>query len=238
MVEILTDICTPFRLVGRSHVLFVLTPQPPIEFWLKQLDAWVHGSQGFFDGKPLLLDLSKLNPSKPELVSLIADLKTRNIPIIAVEGIDPDLLDCDLPPLISTSRSCDVIDEADPKIPDAREDDKEDAPEPATLLLDRPVRSGQSIVFTKGDVTVMGSIASGAEVIAGGSIHVYGALLGRAMAGVMGNAKARIFCNRFDPELVAISGLYATVNETTSHLCGRPVQAWLDKKVLQMKELS
>jgi len=177
-------------------------------------------------------------PSKSELVSLIADLKARNIPIIAVEGVDPGLLDCDLPPLISKSRSCDVVDEADPKTPDASEDDKDDTPEPATLLLDRPVRSGQSIVFTKGDVTVMGSIASGAEVIAGGSIHVYGALLGRAMAGVMGNAKARIFCNRFDPELVAISGLYATVNETTSHLCGRPVQAWLDKKVLQMKELS
>jgi len=117
-------------------------------------------------------------------------------------------------------------------------DAEEEILEPATLLLDKPVRSGQSIVFTKGDVTVMGSIASGAEVIAGGSIHIYGALLGRAMAGVMGNAKARIFCNRFDPELVAINGLYATINDATSHLCGRPVQAWLDEKVLQMKELS
>ncbi|MHA1165379.1 MAG: septum site-determining protein MinC [Alphaproteobacteria bacterium] len=165
-------------------------PQPPIASWLAELDASVQGSQGFFDGKPLLLDLSKLSPAKPELTAK--------------------------PP----------------------EDAKEDPPEPATLLLDRPVRSGQSIIFTKGDVTVMGSIASGAEVIAGGSIHIYGALLGRAMAGVMGNAKARIFCNRFDPELVAINGLYATVNVSTSHLCGRPVQAWLDEKVMQMKELS
>jgi septum site-determining protein MinC len=234
----LTDICTPFRLVGRSHVLFVLSPQPPLAGWLKELDAWVRGSQGFFDGKPLLLDLSHLSPSKLELVQLIAGLKARNIPIIAVEGVDPSLLDSDLPPLISTGGAGDVIGGTDPEPANGAAEDKEDTPEPATLLLDKPVRSGQSIVFTKGDVTVMGSISSGAEVIAGGSIHIYGALLGRAMAGVMGNAKARIFCNKFDPELVAINGLYATVNDTTSHLCGRPVQAWLDKKVLQMEELS
>jgi len=238
MVVILTDICTPFRLVGRSYVLFVLIPQPPIARWLAELDASVQGSQGFFDGKPLLLDLSKLSPAKPELVTLIAGLKARNIPVIAVEGVDPSLLDSDLPPLISAGRSGDLIEGAGLKTAKPPEDAKEDPPEPATLLLDRPVRSGQSIIFTKGDVTVMGSIASGAEVIAGGSIHIYGALLGRAMAGVMGNAKARIFCNRFDPELVAINGLYATVNDSTSHLCGRPVQAWLDEKVMQMKELS
>ena len=234
----MTDICTPFRLVGRSHVLYVLCPQPPLDGWLSELDIWVRGSRGFFDGKPLLLDLSNLSPSKPELVALIAGLKRRNIPIIALEGVDPSLLDSQLPPLISAGRSSDAIAGADLKTARPAAKTKERASEPATLLLDKPVRSGQSIVFADGDVTVMGSIASGAEVIAGGSVHIYGALLGRAMAGVTGNGKARIFCNRFDPELVAINGLYATVNDTTSHLCGRPVQAWLDKKVLMMEELS
>ncbi|HDO52353.1 MAG TPA: septum formation inhibitor MinC [Rhizobiales bacterium] len=238
MVVILTDTCTPFRLVGRSHVLFVLVPQPPIAVWLAELDAWVQGSQGFFGGKPLLLDLSKLSPTKPELVALIAGLKTRNITIIAVEGVDPSLLDSELPPLLSGGRASDADEMAGVGPATAPAATAKHPPEPTTLLLDKPVRSGQSIVFTNGDVTVMGSVASGAEVIAGGSIHIYGTLLGRAMAGVTGNAQARIFCRKFNAELVAINGLYATVNDATSHLCGRPVQAWLDHELLQMRELN
>jgi septum site-determining protein MinC len=77
-------------------------------------------------------------------------------------------------------------------------------------------------------VTVVGSVASGAEVIAGGSIHVYGSLRGRAIAGSMGNAKARIFCRKFEAELVAIDGLYKTADEMAKDLRGRPVQARLD----------
>ena len=61
-------------------------------------------------------------------------------------------------------------------------------PKPTSLLLESPVRSGQSIVFTDGDVTVLGSVGSGAEIVAGGSIHIYGTLRGRAMAGVNGNS--------------------------------------------------
>ena len=77
-------------------------------------------------------------------------------------------------------------------------------------------------------MTVVGSVASGAEVIAGGSIHVYGSLRGRAIAGSMGNAKARIFCRKFEAELVAIDGLYKTADEMGKDLRGRPVQARLD----------
>jgi len=58
----------------------------------------------------------------------------------------------------------------------------------ASLLIDRPVRSGQSIIFPEGDVSVLGSVGSGAEIVAGGSIHIYGTLRGRAMAGHMGNS--------------------------------------------------
>ena len=77
---------------------------------------------------------------------------------------------------------------------------------PASLLIETPVRSGQSIVFTEGDVTVLGSVASGAEIVAGGSIHVYGALRGRAMAGVTATPRARIFCRKLEAELLAIDG--------------------------------
>ena len=106
-----------------------------------------------------------------------------------------------------------------------------------SLLLDQPVRSGQSIVFEKGDVTIVGSVASGAEVIAGGSIHVYGALRGRAIAGLTGNHHARIFCRRMEAELLAIDGVYQTADDMDAALRGKPVQAWLSGEAMMLAAL-
>src|SRR5581483_7148731 len=83
-------------------------------------------------------------------------------------------------------------------------------PPPRSLLIDRPVRSGQTVVCEDGDITVVGAVASGAEVIAGGSIHVYGPLRGRAIAGGHAGKDARIFCRSLEAELVAIGGVYRT----------------------------
>jgi septum site-determining protein MinC len=104
-------------------------------------------------------------------------------------------------------------------------------------VLQEPVRSGQSIVFPRGDVTVLGSVSSGAEVMAGGSIHIYGALRGRAIAGMLGNPGARIFCRRMEAELLAIDGLYRTAEDMDETLRGRPVQAWLDRDSIVMAGL-
>ena len=106
-----------------------------------------------------------------------------------------------------------------------------------SLLIDQPVRSGQSIVFEKGDVTIVGSIASGAEVIAGGSIHVYGTLRGRAIAGLTGNNRARIFCRRLEAELLAIDGVYQTADDMNTALRGKAVQAWLAGEAMMLAAL-
>src|SRR5882757_6675745 len=80
-------------------------------------------------------------------------------------------------------------------------------PPGTSLLLAGPVRSGQCVVFTEGDVTVLGSVAPGAEIFAGGSIHVYGTLRGRVMAGVNGSPTARIyFQKKIEADLLAIDG--------------------------------
>jgi septum site-determining protein MinC len=110
-------------------------------------------------------------------------------------------------------------------------------PKPSTLLLDQPVRSGQSIFFPDGDVTVLGSVGSGAELVAGGSIHVYGALRGRAMAGSNGNPRARIFCSRIEAELLAIDGYYMTAETMDKSLRERAVQAWLEGNQLKITAL-
>jgi septum site-determining protein MinC len=96
------------------------------------------------------------------------------------------------------------------------------------------VRSGQSIVFAEGDVTIVGSVSSGAEIVAGGSIHVYGTLRGRAMAGINGNLTARIYCQKIEAELLAIDGYYRTAEEIDPALYDRPTQVWLDNHIVQI----
>ena len=125
-----------------------------------------------------------------------------------------------MPPLLSGGRSCVVRAER------AEEARGEGETKPTSLLLDSPVRSGQSIVFPEGDVTVLGSVGSGAEIVAGGSIHVYGTLRGRAMAGVNGNSSARIYCQKIEAELLAIDGYYQTA-ERDRRQPARPAGAGL-----------
>ncbi|MFT3849388.1 MAG: septum site-determining protein MinC [Propionivibrio sp.] len=94
-----------------------------------------------------------------------------------------------------------------------------------TLVIDRPLRSGQQAYARGGDLVVLAAVNAGAEVIADGSIHIYAPLRGRALAGASGSAAARIFTTRFEAELVSIGGVYRTFESgIPDKLAGRPVQ--------------
>jgi septum site-determining protein MinC len=142
-----------------------------------------------------------------------------------------------LPPLLRGGRTSNVPSNPNGKEP-ADQQSVNAAKGPASLLIESPVRSGQSISFLDGDVTVLGSVASGAEIVAGGSIHIYGALRGRAMAGVQGNSKARIFCHKIEAELLAIDGYYMTADEIDRSLLNRSAQAWLVEGKIMITALS
>jgi septum site-determining protein MinC len=232
------------RFRGRSYIAFVLTPEPPIFDWLADLDAWIARSAGFFIGKPVVLDLSAVTLSQPAIVHLLGELRNRDIRVMGIEGTNPSELGPDLPPLLkggrATGTAVEAVD-APPKEAPAREPPRPATPgsqESGSLLLETPVRSGQSIVFPTGDVTVLGSVASGAEVIAGGSIHIYGTLRGRALAGSTGNPRARIFCNKVEAELLAIDGFYRTADDMEPSLRSRPIQAWLQGEVMLIAPLN
>ncbi|MBZ0222923.1 MAG: septum site-determining protein MinC [Dokdonella sp.] len=107
----------------------------------------------------------------------------------------------------------------------------------ASQLQDKPVRSGQQVYARGRDLTVTALVGNGAEVIADGSIHVYGALRGRALAGAQGDTRARIFCQEFHAELVSIAGQYRVFEDIPADLRGQPVQAWLDGDKLLLKKL-
>ncbi len=100
-----------------------------------------------------------------------------------------------------------------------------------------PVRSGQQLYAQNRDLTVCATVGAGAEVIADGSIHIYGALRGRALAGAGGNTSARIFCREFNAELVAVAGTYKVLEEIPKALLGKPVQIWLENDSLRIEAL-
>ncbi len=213
------------RLAGRSFLAFVLKPWAPVSDWLADLDAVARQSFAFFANRPVVLDLSGLQPDKGEAEALLAALKARAIRVIAVEGVAPDMLGPALAPLATGMASAKIIEFPGAAEAKAKAESPVPAPPqpPATMIVDKPVRSGQTIYFPDGDLTVIGSVSSGAEVIAGGSIHVYGALRGRAVAGATGDGNARILCRRFHAELVAIDGCYMTAEESPQKLVGKPV---------------
>lgn len=107
-----------------------------------------------------------------------------------------------------------------------------------TLMIKAPIRSGQMIMHPHGDVIVLGSVASGSEIVAAGSIHVYGTLRGRASAGALGNTGARIFCRRNEAELLSVDGWYITAEDMEGVSRGKPVQAYLDGEGLRVETLS
>ncbi|MFT3667812.1 MAG: septum site-determining protein MinC [Pseudoxanthomonas sp.] len=102
------------------------------------------------------------------------------------------------------------------------------------LVQKTPVRSGQQLYAENRDLTVLSTVGAGAEVISDGSIHIYGALRGRALAGARGNADARIFCREFHAELVAVAGHYKVMEEVPKELRGKAVQIWLDQDQLKI----
>lgn len=226
------------RFKARSFMAFALSPDRPMHDWLAELDNWIRTSAGFFVGRPVVLDLTASALDRESIGQLIGELGARGVRIMGIENADGGDLGPKFPPVLRGGRPADdnALDRSESAkaasfalLPDSG---------PTSLLIEEPVRSGQSIVFGNGDVTVLGSIGSGAEVIAGGSIHVYGTLRGRAMAGSNGNPRARIFCSKAEPELLAVDGYYLTAEHLDPSILGRPIQARLEGTTIQITALA
>jgi septum site-determining protein MinC len=218
-------------LKGRSILALVIAPQWPLDSWLASLDAQARRSAALFDQRPVVVNLSAAieDGRAPDaaLEALVA-LAARGVKVIGVEGIDPTSL--------GQTRWARL-----PVIPPGRETVRMENTPAATpapsLVIDRPVRSGQSIVCDSGDVTIIGAVSSGAEVIAGGSIHVYGALRGRAIAGLTTGSAARIFCRRLEAEMVAVDDRYRTAEHWGADLHGHAVQVRREREGLKFSTL-
>ena len=107
-----------------------------------------------------------------------------------------------------------------------------------TMVIDRPLRSGQRVYARGGDLVVLGVVSHGAEVIADGNIHIYGPLRGRAIAGASGDTAARIFAGAMEPELISIAGTYRTTDKPlAADVQGKAALARLDGEKMLFEPL-
>jgi len=234
------------RIRGRSLMALVVTPEFPMAGWFEGLDRQMQAS-GLLAERPIVADLAAaLAASGPESAAIVLEgLEARGLRLVGVEGVPPAVLAgtrwAGLAHNASGRPARDLPAPADaPAVrPSPAVADAGAAP---CLTIDRPVRSGQTIVFDQGDVTIIGGVASGAEVLAGGSIHVYGTLRGRAIAGVRIGEAGRIFCRRLEAEMVGVGRHFRTAEDSGlggwgAGLQGCAVQVWCDRGALRLSAL-
>jgi septum site-determining protein MinC len=225
----------PFRLRGANFnllVLRLLDPRP--EFVVPAIGDQFRRAPGFLRNAPIVIGLADLElaPHEVDFAGLVNGLREVAIMPIGTTGGSPELRAAaqaaGLPPLRA-------VGEVElPEAAQAPAPPPEPVPPPLpagstrpTMVIDQPVRAGQRIWAQGADMIVTGTVNAGAEVIADGNLHVYGALRGRAIAGGADNLEARIFALNFDPELVSIAGYYAVREGMTSAPLGKPVQVRL-----------
>jgi len=207
---------------------------------LDELTGRVATAPRFFDRTAVGLDLTQLEQEpRPEEVRGVADAIRRAgmLPVGLVNGppyIEALARALDLPVLAqfrAPSKPPPVL-QAVAASPTPTE------PESPALLHTQPVRSGQRLYARDKDLIVTAAVGAGAEVMADGCVHVYGALRGRAMAGAHGDTAARVFCREFRAELVSIAGVFRVFETLPKELAGQPVQAWLEENDLRLASIA
>ena len=222
------------ELKARGMTVFVFEVRSTdAEEFLHAVDARIARAPAMFRQVPVALEFgeSAMPPAAGALDALTAGLRERGLVPVAVAGQDPEWLD------LAERAGLAVLNGASPRERDSGPGDdtaetaqargNRDA-NPATRFIERPVRSGQQVYAPEGDLVVLGAVGAGAEVVAAGSVHVYGALHGRAVAGVHGDESARVLCQQFNAELVSIAGHYQVGEDLPVTERNRPEQVRLD----------
>ena len=194
------------------------------------LQVMLGGMGEFFAGEPTVIDISQVGqpPARVDWAGLQSLLRRYGLQPVALRGAPETLHD-------SARRAGLAIVDANPApTPATPAEAPSEAPPasaesaPRAMIVERTVRSGQQIYARGSDLVILGAVSNGAEVIADGSIHCYGPLRGRALAGASGDKTARVYAGNFGPELVAVAGIFRTFEKgIPAELAGKPAQALL-----------
>jgi septum site-determining protein MinC len=233
----------PFRLRGANFNLLVLRLlDHRAEAVIPALGDQFRRAPGFLRFAPIVIGLDDIQarPEEVDFAALVQGLRRIEIVPVGTTGGTTEMrnaaMGAGLPPLrMSGSKESDVplgepvaapAPAAVAPPPPAPDPQPQGLAKPA-MLVDQPVRAGTRIWAQGTDLIIVGTVNPGAEVIADGNIHVYGRLLGRAIAGGQSEMGARVFATHFDPELVSIAGYYAVREGLGNALIGKAVMASL-----------
>jgi septum site-determining protein MinC len=217
----------------------------------EQLNAKIKLAPEFFKNSPLVLDLNELNKQDTpiELEHLIEIIRKLGLLPIGLRGgsqqQNTQILGLGIP-IYSHSSSVVTAGSSQkqknlklpPQVPEEKSEPigEQASLNSSTTLVTQPVRSGQRI-YSSGDLVILAQVSAGAEVMAEGNIHVYSVLRGRALAGVHGNLEARIFCSDLQAELISIAGTYKVSEDLDETVRNKPVQVYLQKDNLIIKDI-
>ncbi len=218
----------PFDLRGGSFATMVLRVRDPDDrSFVALLETKLAQAPGMFQNAPLVLDLDELaDPDGFSLDPLLDVLRSHRLSPVAIQGGGEALRR--------------VASEAKLAIMPGKGIERPPAAARAntTRWIKEPVRSGQRIYAAQGDLVVLAPVSSGAELMADGSIHVYSALRGRALAGLSGDTNAHIFVHCLEAELVSIAGLYKVSEAFEASFHKKNVHIYLEGDTLKMDVLA
>lgn len=219
-----------FSLKGRLYTLTVLSVlNPDRRVFDQQLIEVVGQAPTLFKNAAIVLDCTAIQEVPFDLQRLYASLRGVSLVPVAIQGgnatLDALAHSMGLAVLKGSSTGDKSLSNTKSKVED----------KPAkTKILTTPIRSGQQVV-SQGDLIITSSVSHGAELLANGHIHVYGALRGRALAGIEGDKKARIFCQSLDAELISIAGHYRL--RDAIHPLSEPCQIFLQDDQIKIETL-
>ncbi|MCI5068288.1 septum site-determining protein MinC [Acidovorax sp.] len=211
----------------------------------------VADAPGFFDNDPVLIDLAAVREAEApiDFAAIVAELRSRSTLPVAVRGGSAAQMAAaraaglaaapDAPPARAEAPAAAVQEVVREVIREVEVVREVPVAGPGTVVVDKPLRSGQQVYARGADLVVMAVVSFGAEVIADGNIHVYAPLRGRAIAGARGNTEARIFSTCLEPQLVSIAGIYRTTEtELPADVRGKPAQVRLEGEKLIIEPLA
>ncbi len=205
----------------------------------EQLQAKIKLAPEFFKNSPLVLDVQDPNKQEIEIdvPAIIALIRKLGLLPIGIRGGNPQqneqAIALGIP--IHSIHTSSTSEAKKPKVA-VPEPETKDLLQKGTTVITHPVRSGQR-VYAAGDLIIIAQVSPGSEILAEGNIHVYGALRGRALAGVQGDTEARIFCTNLQAELISIAGNYKISEDLNPNTRNKPVQVYLDKRTLVIQEI-
>ena len=219
-----------FELKGRMATLTVLRVlTSDVERLIRELGQRMEQAPRLLRGAPMVLDLDGVDGAEIDLQRLAEAMRELGAAPVAVrgQGAERQASAAGLGVLSAETERERSEQPAAGRQPAGRQEPAAQ-PEPrAARLLRNPVRSGQQVYARGGDLVVLGAVGPGAEVLADGDIHIYGALRGRALAGVQGNTQAGVYCLALEAELVSVAGHYQVNERLEPELLGGPAHVFL-----------